>query len=345
LTVDVVNAGQIDLSWEKPASDGGSEITGYRVHITNDTTNADLQNTDTVSDPVVINFEVALSNPAVFDAKKELTFSVKGLRAQQTWTVAVTAHNGATPGDSPLSDTAIVTMPMFDVPAMPVGLVAESAVDTNLRGVTKQGVLLMWNAPEAPAGAEITAYEVQRSVNGEDPEALVTFSQETPDANASPPLRALATYGTDADSPAADEVRVYQVRTVAKATTEATEEIKSEWAEVRFPADTSHTEPLPLVAPDSVTAMIDETDPRLDDVIVTWTGGSGPEGTKVAIGIFTRDFSTFLTDRTVNDAMGGTHKFDDLPDGEYVIVVATYHPDDLTVGAGKRSNVIAVPGS
>ncbi len=97
-----------------------------------------------------------------------------------------------------------------------------------------------------------------------------------------------------------------------------------------------------LSAPDTVTAMLDPDDARMDDVIVTWTGGSGPEGYKVAIGIFTRDFSTLLVDRVVNDATGGTHKFDDLPDGEYVFVVATYHPDAPTVGMSKGSNVVAV---
>ena len=280
LTVDVVNSGQIDLSWEKPAEDGGSEITGYRVHITNDTTNADLSNTDEITDAdgdtdgvqPPTDFEEALIAPAVFDAKKELTFSVTGLRAQQTWTVAVTAHNEATPGNSLLSDSAIVTMPMFDVPAMPVGLVAESAVDTNLRGVTKQGVLLMWNAPETPAGAQITAYEVQSSVNGGDYKALVTLTGTADNAAAIPPEKDFSTFTTDDEEPAEDEVRVYRVRTVAQAVGgEDQEQLKSEWAEVRFPADTSHTEPPTVAAPTGFTVVKGSEG---NTVLLEWTAGA-----------------------------------------------------------------------
>ena len=344
LTGTVVNAGQIDLDWDAP-KDGGDPITTYHVHLAPTTGTLDpagaLTDTDSVADGVQPPTDFEAGTAAVLDTKSADTmYSLKGLRSQQTWQIAVVAHNGQT-GTNVLSDIIIVTMPVFEQPAMPVGLVAESAIDSNLLTRSKRGVLLIWNHPAAPDGAEINKYEIERMVNDGDFEDLVTLDAAT---GATDPL---STFYTDASEPKDDEIRAYRVRTVAKATTatDAAQEIKSDWATVRYPADTSHMEPLPLVAPDSVTAMLEADDPNQDDVIVTWTGGSGPEGTKFAIGIFTRDFSTFLTDRVVNDATGGTHKFDDLPPGEYVIVVATYDPAAPTVGMSTRSNPVTVGGN
>ena len=196
---------------------------------------------------------------------------------------------------------------------------------------------LTWNMVDSDTASDTTGYRIERwrsntgvdALNDSDWVYLTTVDDAT-------------SYTDDDDLRQDEETRMY-------ASVRKPPNRRPAWVmmavDYALHPETHDAMPPELVAPDSVTAVIDETDQRLDDVIVTWTGGSGPEGTKVAIGIFTRDFSTFLTDRTVNDAMGGTHKFDDLPDGEYVIVVATYHPDDLTVGAGKRSNVIVVPGS
>ena len=338
----VVNPGQIDLEWTAPEEDGGSEITGYRIVMATGTGTLPLGGSTATVTP--IDFTAANATVTIDTKGDGTSYSLMGLSSLTTWQIAVYTLNasgaqGATVNSATSAGPITVTTTEFDAPAPPIGLLSEAARNSNLTSRNQRGVLLLWNAPEPPAGAQITGYEIQwkEYKEGEEYASLVIPSGTD-----------LRTHQTHAVDPKEGEVRVYQVRSLANSTFDEAPPanvVKSDWVTVRYPADTSHMEPLPLVAPDSVTAVIDETDPRLDDVIVTWTGGSGPEGTKVAIGVFTRDFSTFLTDRTVNDAMGGTHKFDDLPDGEYVIVVATYHPDDLTVGAGKRSNVIAVPGS
>lgn len=102
---------------------------------------------------------------------------------------------------------------------------------------------------------------------------------------------------------------------------------------------------LELTAPSTVTAMLDPDDQRQDDVIVRWTGGSGPEGYKVAIGVFSSDLSRLLVDHIVLDAKDGEHKIDDLPAGEWVFVVAIYHPDAPTVGESRGSDPVMIGGN
>ena len=100
-----------------------------------------------------------------------------------------------------------------------------------------------------------------------------------------------------------------------------------------------------LGAPTNVMAAIGVEDPGT--IVVTWDEGSGPAGYKHAVALFTRDFSRILLNTIDNDVSGGSHEIPiaGIPDGEYVAVVATYHPDDLNEGMSLGSNVIEIGGN
>ena len=100
-----------------------------------------------------------------------------------------------------------------------------------------------------------------------------------------------------------------------------------------------------LTAPENVMAAIGVDDPG--QIVITWDEGSGPAGYKHAVALFTRDFSRILLNTIDNDVTGGEHRIPTagIPDGEYVAVVATYHPDDLNTGMSLGSNVIVIGGN
>lgn len=99
-----------------------------------------------------------------------------------------------------------------------------------------------------------------------------------------------------------------------------------------------------LTAPTNVMATLAADDPG--QIVVTWNEGTGPTGYKHAVALFTRDFSRILTSTIDNDATGGRHVIEagtlGIAAGEYVAVVATYHPSDLNTGMSLESNVITI---
>ena len=175
----------------------------------------------------------------------------------------VVAHNAATEGDLVGSEAVVKTTPAFAKPAGPVGLLAESAVDSNLLSRNKRGVLLLWNQPAAPAGAEITSYEINRKVDDGEFVDEATLEGST-----------LSTFYTDDSEPKMDEVRVYRVRTVAKATSAATDSMMSDWVEVRSPADTSHMAAKGTLGEVSDVTATSDTD---GEVTVMWMGGDNAD--------------------------------------------------------------------
>jgi hypothetical protein len=229
LTATVRNAGQIDLAWTAPESDGGADITGYRVVMA---TGTGILPDGTASDdsPVF----TAANATATIDTDSEATgYSVTGLPAGTTWHIAVHAVNSA--GNSAASGTVTGTTFEFDTPAPPVGLLAESARDSNLADRNQRGVLLLWNAPEPPVGAAITGYQIQWKAAAA---ADADYASLTVTA-----ANALRTHHTHADEPAEDEARVYRVRSVANSTAAGApdaNQLASAWAVAGYPADTTH---------------------------------------------------------------------------------------------------------
>ena len=346
LTASAPDLETIMASWTAPSDDGGQPVVKYLYqYVRDDDDDVPDENDWTTTNPHVTVEATDIPSGFTDDASTmaEIEATLVDNVMYHIRVAAVNKNPASTPpnADRPTGVGDTTDVPKWSnvysftsgdaaAPNMVEGIASEMAKDgTGTR--TQRGVDVLWNEPTA--GATATHYVIERSKDmGE------TWESPTADAKNSP---VSSTAYTDPDHYVAGETLVYRVRA-------ANDAGMSDPVMVYYPrdpaSDHSH-EPTPLIAPDSVMATIDDTDPRLDDVIVTWTGGSGPEGTKVAIGLFTRDFGTFFTERVVNDAMGGMAKFDDLPDGEYVFVVATYHPDAPTVGESTRSNVIVVPGN
>ncbi len=121
--------GQASVSWTAPASDGGSEITGYTV----------------------------TSTPGGLTAttKGKTTDKVKGLTNGTAYTFTVTATNAA--GDSLASGASAAVTPSkgpTTVPGSPTG-VSATAGDTQ--------VTVSWTAPASDGGSAITGYTVTSS--------------------------------------------------------------------------------------------------------------------------------------------------------------------------------------
>ena len=86
-----------------------------------------------------------------------MSYSHKKLNAASTWYFRVYAiNNPVFGGDNRAvnSDTIAGTTKAADKPAMPQGLVAEQAKDSNYGGSANSGVYVTWNAPANPAGDE-----------------------------------------------------------------------------------------------------------------------------------------------------------------------------------------------
>ena len=235
LSGTVMNAGQIDLDWDAPTSDGGSEITGYRIVMATGTGTLPADGTGAATaDP-----DFTLPNTVVtIDTEDDTTsHPLMGLPSLTTWQIAVYALNasgadGTTVPSATAAGPITLTTVEFEAPSPPVGLLAESARNSNLLSRNQRGVLVLWNKPADPVGAQITGYEIQWKEDKEDEE----YASLTIEAG-----NELRTHHTHDDDPDENEVRLYQVRSVANSTFDtptAANALKSEWAEIRYPADT-----------------------------------------------------------------------------------------------------------
>ncbi len=154
LTAAASGRTQINLTWNVPASDGGTQITGYRIEFTTDPP-ADEQNpsrTQTWTD--------ADSNTGVADR----TYSHTDLRGGVTYYYRVYAIN--TEGESDPSAVASGTTHAITVPNAPTGLKATVSSHTQIG--------LSWVAPSDEGGAAIHGYQIEVSVNAGDTWAYVT---------------------------------------------------------------------------------------------------------------------------------------------------------------------------
>ena len=129
----------------------------------------------------------------IFDVAAGTTsVTFKGIMQESRWEFQVYALNGATGPTNEMGMSTIVVpangLPSEDgtyppnlasksddvdaktseaaKPAAPPYLTAENAKDTNLQGVGKQGVLVLWTTPADPPGAPVLSYKVERSVDG-----------------------------------------------------------------------------------------------------------------------------------------------------------------------------------
>ena len=138
---------RIDLSWTAPSDDGGANITGYRIEVSDD---------DSTWIDVVANTESTAT-----------MYTQTELEVDTTRQYRVSAINSA--GTGPASNVAI-------------GITAPATVPTVSRGLaaTKDAVRridLKWSTPSDNGGAEISGYRIEVSENGSTWSNLVTNTE------------------------------------------------------------------------------------------------------------------------------------------------------------------------
>ena len=124
---------QINLSWTAPSDDGGADITGYRIEVSEDSSNWSDLETDTRS--------------------TNTSYSHRGLPAGSTWHYRVSAINSA--GIGPTSNVANATTDAATAPGAPTGLTATANGETQID--------LTWTAPSDDGGEDITGYRIEVS--------------------------------------------------------------------------------------------------------------------------------------------------------------------------------------
>ena len=196
---------QIDLSWTKPTNEGNAPITQYIIRGVLEVSDGFVAFPETV-------VAAADDSGLLYATSKTTSYSHDKLSAGQTWKYQVVAVNdngsggeiATMEGEGTRALVRQATTPQESTPRAPEGLTAEDAKDSNLEGAESRGVLLLWNAPDAPAGAVIDKYVVERKV-GMDGDWVRLEDQPT----------STWTDYTDTDEPDADELRGYRVAAVS----------------------------------------------------------------------------------------------------------------------------------
>jgi titin len=129
--VATASNGQVALSWNAPASNGGSAVTGYRIERSSDGITWNTISSGTVS----------------------TTFSVTGLTNGLTYMFRLAATNSI--GDSVMTAAAI---------AIPAGLA--TAPQTFVAAAGDRAATLTWSAPASNGGLPVLSYTVERSGDG-----------------------------------------------------------------------------------------------------------------------------------------------------------------------------------
>lgn len=160
--IDGLGAGEVRVSWNPPASDGGAAISEYRVERLVDAETADTEIWEAVA------------------TTAELQLTVPGNAIGAVHQFRVVAINAAGEGlpSEPRSTAAV------GAPAAPA---AVSAATTPAEGVTPQAVRLEWEPPTSSGGSPIVAYRVERltpevgwEAVGETPELIFTVNGNVP---------------------------------------------------------------------------------------------------------------------------------------------------------------------
>ena len=143
---------RIDLSWNAPTTNGGANITGYRIEVSTDGSSwSDL---------------VANTNSAT------TSYSHTGLTAGSTRHYRVSAINSAGTSTASNVDNATTdSPPATTAPGAPTGLTATANGQTQIN--------LSWSAPSDNGGANITGYRIEVSTDGSSWSDLVANTNST----------------------------------------------------------------------------------------------------------------------------------------------------------------------
>ena len=304
LTATASSPGQIDLNWSAPTNNGGAAINRYHVVVAptstllNATKDGDGTNTEfytpthdhrsgnaPLSSPANLpapsaGLRAATAVPLVIDTgNDDTTYSLKGVWGESTWHIQVYAVNAkkdvaAVAGNTSTAGSGIVvrkTGKVASAPA-PIGLAAEDAANTNATQRTARGVVALWNAPMAPAGAALESYTLEwKSGDGE--------FQEWTEVDATG--NNASTYETHNQVLKTDEVRMYRVQTIIMINGDG-DQMTSPWVTVTYPTPGAHTHNAPVlsaigdqdvVVNGTGTVTLSATD--ADGETVTFTASSG----------------------------------------------------------------------
>ena len=225
LTVTAVGPSQINVSWTAPENTGGSPIMHYEVH-------GSLMGSSGFAALPTLAPETQVRG-MLFTTRESTSYSHTGLSAGQTWryrVVPVNENENMNMAAAVNAEVRQATTHQEEMPEAPEMLVAESAKSSNSDASEELGVLLLWNAPNAPDGADIGGYRIQRMKDGG---AWETLASNTNAPN---------TDFTDSEEPAMGEMRGYQVAAISA------NNILGAYSNVAMiPQDTSHT---PVVGPE-----------------------------------------------------------------------------------------------
>ena len=342
-------AGQISISWEAPENDGGTPVTAYCI--LERVGNAQFP---TGENPDEVKTEVETACTAVAgklpagtrrnEASKVGALTVappdaeltrKDLIADETYKYKVYAVNDArdnvasvVPEEFSTSAEEAVEDTKEAVKAgAPLNLTAESAKDANFNVRSQLGVLLLWTGPEHPAGAKITGYSIERSMDG----GTTWESLESHRSGDN-------THFEDRRNPREDDVLHYRVAAINSEGT-------GPWsAMVRFPQhDEPHGDRTPpstvLTAPSNVVAgATDDNDPGA--IKLTWDAGDNATTYTVA-GVLRNADDTFDTSAAIwmpGVSSPFTLEMGTRPAGTYIIGIAAGKPDATKPGGMDWSN-------
>ena len=146
--VGTPGAGQVSLTWNAPADNGGSAITDYVIQYSSDSGS---------------NWDTAFDGSGT-DTSKTIT----GLDNGTSYTFRIAAVNLVDPGDYSTASTAVTT---FAVPGAPTNVVGVSAGATS--------VSLTWSAPTDNGGTAVTDYYYQYSSDSGATWSSATFAGST----------------------------------------------------------------------------------------------------------------------------------------------------------------------
>ena len=197
-TATAVGPSQIDLAWKAPANDGGADISRYIIAGARQAAGAfaDFPTEAPADDATGL----------LYATSKTTGYMHKKLNAGETWQYRVlvetddeseTDNLRTSPAGS--AETRTATTPQASLPEAPESLTAEDAKDSSLAGTANRGVLLLWNAPNPPDGANIDGYRVERKKGAAAWETLAMDTNNT------------FTDYTDTSEPATGELRAYRV--------------------------------------------------------------------------------------------------------------------------------------
>ena len=334
-------AGAITLSWKAPKSNGGAMIDKYCI-VANEVDGGGYSrgtiDTTGAKEPVIdaddcTRFGDADTSPISLKDEVEGIFEVSpstatvtfnNVLAETQWTFEVYALNGATGptnaeglaldaaadvGLALTSDKVDATTEASVLAPAPRNLSSENARDTNLTGVEKRGVLVLWNAPADPAGAPVLNYRVERKVMGEDDDKFIIKVDN---------LNAAETHWVD-DDELGDDVRYYRVTSINSVG------VGMEMATIIIPLaeHTTHTTPPAvdeLTAPSGVTA-----NGGSGMITVAWTPGMNATA---HVAFLWKDGARVGDLKIIRGPDGATADFTGLDAGTYTVVVLSYNKDN-----------------